>query len=184
MVSILEQMHLFTRVGGAEDMLKFAKRSVRVTKEHNEDCKKLLRLMGVPIIEAPCEAEAQCAAMVRAGKVLHGALCASVTLPQVYATGTEDMDALTLGTPILIRHLTFSEARKIPIKEIYLDKVLAGLGFTMDQFIDLCILLGCDYCDTIKGEHNNYNPAFIAFLIASRNWTKEGSRIYEEIWFH
>merc|ERR1712241_55492 len=21
----------------------------------------------------------------------------------------------------------------------------------MDQFIDLCILLGCDYCDTIKG---------------------------------
>ena len=22
----------------------------------------------------------------------------------------------------------------------------------MDQFIDLCILCGCDYCDTIKGE--------------------------------
>ena len=22
---------------------------------------------------------------------------------------------------------------------------------TQDQFIDLCILLGCDYCETIKG---------------------------------
>jgi flap endonuclease-1 len=56
--------------------------------------------------QAPCEAEAQCAALCKAGRV--------------YATATEDMDSLTLGTPILIRHLTFSEARKIPIKEIYL----------------------------------------------------------------
>jgi hypothetical protein len=31
----------------------------------------------------------------------------------VWATGTEDMDALTFGTPILLRHLTFSEARKV-----------------------------------------------------------------------
>ncbi|RXN28247.1 flap endonuclease 1 [Labeo rohita] len=25
------------------------------------------------------------------------------------------------------------------------------MGLTHQQFIDLCILLGCDYCDTIKG---------------------------------
>eukprot|EP00026_Physarum_polycephalum_P009814 Phypoly_transcript_09951.p1 GENE.Phypoly_transcript_09951~~Phypoly_transcript_09951.p1 ORF type:complete len:406 (+),score=86.45 Phypoly_transcript_09951:96-1220(+) len=123
--------------GGQEEALKFAKRSVRVTKEHNEECKKLLRLMGVPVVEAPCEAEATCAALAKAGKV--------------YATATEDMDALTLGTPILIRHLTFSEARKIPIKEISLQKVLEGLKLTEDQFIDMCILLGCDYSESIKG---------------------------------
>ncbi len=41
----------------------------------------------------------------------------------------------------------------MPIKEIKLDKVLAGLQLTMDQFIDLCILLGCDYCDSIKGTY-------------------------------
>ena len=57
---------------------------------------------------------------------------------------------LTFGTPMLLRHLTFSEARKMNIVEINLEKVLAGLEFTMDQFIDLCILLGCDYCDSIK----------------------------------
>jgi flap endonuclease-1 len=61
------------------------------------------------------------------------------------------MDTLTFRSPVLLRHLTFSEARKMPISEIYLERVLEGLELTMDQFIDLCILLGCDYCDSIKG---------------------------------
>ncbi|KAG6528293.1 hypothetical protein ZIOFF_010444 [Zingiber officinale] len=36
-------------------------------------------------------------------------------------------------------------------------KVLEELRLTMDQFIDLCILSGCDYCDSIKGLHGNYD---------------------------
>jgi len=123
--------------GDAESMEKFSRRLVKVTPEHNADCKKLLKLMGIPYIEAPCEAEAQCAALVKAGKV--------------YATGTEDMDALTFGSSVLLRHLTFSEARKMPIREFYLDRILAELELSHDEFIDLCILLGCDYCDSIKG---------------------------------
>ena len=70
---------------------------------------------------------------------------------KVYAVGTEDMDALTFGTTVLLRHLTFSEARKMPIKEFHLDKVLEGMELSMDQFVDLCILLGCDYCEKIRG---------------------------------
>lgn len=123
--------------GDAESMEKFSRRLVKVTPEHNNECKKLLKLMGIPYIEAPCEAEAQCAALVKSGKV--------------YATGTEDMDALTFGSNVLLRHLTFSEARKMPIREFYLDRVLTELELSHDEFIDLCILLGCDYCDSIKG---------------------------------
>jgi flap endonuclease-1 len=123
--------------GDQEAVAKLTKRTVRVTQKHNDETKKLLRLMGVPIVEAPCEAEAQCAAMAKAGLV--------------FATGSEDMDSLTFGTPVLLRHLTFSEARKEPIKEISLEKVLEQLSMSMDQFIDLCILLGCDYCDSIRG---------------------------------
>lgn len=105
--------------GTAEDMEKFSRRTVRVTREHNEDCKKLLTLMGIPYITAPTEAEAQCAVLARAGKV--------------YAAASEDMDTLTFDSPILLRHLTFSEQRKEPIQEIHLDRVLEGLGMNRDQ---------------------------------------------------
>ncbi|KAK1028248.1 Elongation of fatty acids protein 2, partial [Friedmanniomyces endolithicus] len=82
-------------------------------------------------------AEAQCAVLARAGKV--------------YAAASEDMDTLTFNSPVLLRKLTFSEQRKEPIQEIHLDLVLSGLGMDLNQFIDLCILLGCDYVDPVKG---------------------------------
>ncbi|WVR04460.1 flap endonuclease 1 [Kwoniella sp. DSM 27419] len=123
--------------GTAEDIDKLARRQVRVTKEHNEECKKLLALMGIPVVTAPGEAEAQCAELARAGKV--------------YAAGSEDMDTLTFHSPILLRHLTFSEAKKMPISEINLEVALQDLEMSMDQFIELCILLGCDYLEPCKG---------------------------------
>ncbi|KAF8318504.1 PIN domain-like protein [Clavulina sp. PMI_390] len=124
-------------VGTVEEVDKLSRRQVKVTKEHNAECQKLLKLMGIPCIIAPSEAEAQCAELARGGKV--------------YAAGSEDMDTLTFNAPILLRHLTFSEAKKMPISEIHLGKALEGLDMTMDQFIELCILLGCDYLEPIKG---------------------------------
>ncbi|KAF2773652.1 PIN domain-like protein [Teratosphaeria nubilosa] len=123
--------------GTAEEVEKFSRRTVRVTREHNEEARRLLKLMGVPYIIAPTEAEAQCAVLARAGKV--------------YAAASEDMDTLTFNSPVLLRKLTFSEQRKEPIQEIHLDKVLEGLQMEYEQFIDLCILLGCDYVDPVKG---------------------------------
>ncbi|CAF1347650.1 unnamed protein product [Adineta steineri] len=131
------EMSKAAEAGDEEAFDKFARRTVKVTREHAEECKRLLTLMGVPYVDAPTEAEAQCAALVKQGKV--------------YGVGTEDMDALTFGTDVLIRHLTFSEARKMPIREFTLSKVLQGLEINFEEFTDLCILLGCDYCDTIKG---------------------------------
>lgn len=123
--------------GATEDVEKFNKRLVRVTSKHNEEAKKLLTLMGIPYVDAPGEAEASCAALVKSGKV--------------FATASEDMDSLTFGSSVVLRHLTSSEAKKLPIKELNLSKLLAELELNMEQFIDLCILCGCDYTDSIRG---------------------------------
>ncbi|XP_071823478.1 flap endonuclease 1-like [Apostichopus japonicus] len=123
--------------GDTENVQKFERRLVRATPQHNEDCKKLLKLMGIPYVEAPGEAEAQCVALVNGDKV--------------YGVGTEDMDALTFGTKVMLRHLTASEAKKLPVQEYSFNKVLEGLNLSHEEFIDLCILMGCDYCGTIRG---------------------------------
>ncbi|ORC85674.1 flap endonuclease-1 (FEN-1) [Trypanosoma theileri] len=123
--------------GNDELMEKMGKRTVRVSKEQMEEAKKLLQLMGIPVVQAPSEAEAQCAELVKKKKA--------------WAVGTEDMDALTFGAPIMLRHLTYSEAKKRPIAEYHLSEILAHTELTMPQFIDLCILLGCDYVPKIPG---------------------------------
>lgn len=132
-----EDLNKAIESGNQEEIEKFSKRTVKVTKQHNDDCKKLLRLMGVPVIEAPSEAEAQCAALCKSDKV--------------YAVASEDMDSLTFGAPRFLRHLMDPSSRKIPVMEFDVSKVLEELDLTMDQFIDLCILSGCDYCDSIRG---------------------------------
>lgn len=106
-------------VGTAADVTRYTKRTVRVTDQHNAECKRLLKAMGIPYVEAPCEAEAQCAELAKGGKV--------------YAAASEDMDTLTFKAPVLLRHLTFSEARKLPIDEINLEKALEGMGLTSEQ---------------------------------------------------
>ncbi|XP_057501410.1 flap endonuclease 1 isoform X2 [Actinidia eriantha] len=132
-----EDLNQAIESGNKEEIEKFSKRTVKVTKQHNEDCKRLLRLMGVPVVEAPSEAEAQCAALCKSGKV--------------YAVASEDMDSLTFGAPRFLRHLMDPSSKKIPVMEFEVSKVLEELNLTMDQFIDLCILCGCDYCDSIRG---------------------------------
>ena len=128
--------------GTAEDVEKFSRRTVRVTREHNEDCKKLLRLMGIPYLVAPTEAEAQCAVLARAGKV--------------YAAASEDMDTLTFDAPVLLRHLTFSEQRKEPIQEIQLQKALEGLNLSRDQV-----------CDFPTLPHGSDGPSSLTFASCS-----------------
>ncbi|CCK70512.1 multifunctional nuclease RAD27 KNAG_0E02520 [Huiozyma naganishii CBS 8797] len=128
------------RLKEATDLAEKAKqerRLVKVSKEHNEEAKKLLGLMGVPYVDAPGEAEAQCAELAKGGKV--------------YAAASEDMDTLCYKTPYLLRHLTFSEAKKEPVQEIDTLAVLDAMELTIEQFVDLGIMLGCDYCESIRG---------------------------------
>jgi flap endonuclease-1 len=44
-------VHSNVHVGTVEEIDKFSRRQVRVTKEHNAECRKLLELMGIPVVE-------------------------------------------------------------------------------------------------------------------------------------
>uniref|UniRef100_A0A671RZA3 Probable flap endonuclease 1 homolog n=1 Tax=Sinocyclocheilus anshuiensis TaxID=1608454 RepID=A0A671RZA3_9TELE len=90
---------------------------------------------GVCSCIAPGEAEALCAHLVKSGTV--------------NAVASEDMDTLAFGGTVLLRQL--NAKRDSEVTEYSLPKLLEALQLTYKEFVDLCILLGCDYCDKIGG---------------------------------
>lgn len=118
-----------------ESTLRRNQQLMKISEDHIKFCKKLFDLMGLPYVQAPEEAEAQCVELVKSGRC--------------FGVGTEDSDVLPLGGAILLKKLHFSKGNE-HATEIKLEDVLKGLNISMPELIDLCILLGCDYCDTIK----------------------------------
>ncbi|AMM54729.1 flap endonuclease-1 [Pyrococcus kukulkanii] len=126
--------------GDMEEARKYAQRATRVNEMLIEDAKKLLELMGIPVVQAPSEGEAQAAYMASKG--------------HVYASASQDYDSLLFGAPRLVRNLTITGKRKLPGKNVYvevkpelvvLDEVLSSLKLTREKLIELAILVGTDY---------------------------------------
>lgn len=134
-----EQLEQARLAGDTQAVRKLAARLVKTTQRHNDDIIELLQLMGLPAVQAPSEAECLCSKLASSGRV--------------DAVATEDYDALVFGAPKFLRflHQGANRAGAPAIQEISLDKVLTGLGVTQPEFVDLCILAGCDYLDTISG---------------------------------
>ena len=132
-----EKLKQAQKEGDTETANRMSRQTTRMTQDHIQECMTLLKLMGIPVVAAPGEAEAQCAELCKGGKC--------------WAIATEDMDALTFGTPRLLRRMMAPEAKKLPILEFNYEKMLAELGMGQDEFVDMCILCGCDYTQTIRG---------------------------------
>jgi len=75
--------------GDLERAKQMAGRSIKITSEMMADAKKLCKMLGCPVIEAPGEAEAQCAE-----------IC---SMDLAFGTASEDMDSLTFGSKHLLR---------------------------------------------------------------------------------
>lgn len=102
-----EQKDEAMEAGDWEKVKQMAGRSIKITPEMTADAKKLIKMIGCPVVEAPCEAEAQCAAIVKHGLA--------------FATATEDMDALTFGTHYQLRGFN---SKKEPLTQIELKVLL------------------------------------------------------------
>jgi flap endonuclease-1 len=118
----------------------------RLTPEMVAGAKELLRLMGLPTVQAPSEAEAQAAHMARRG--------------DVWAAASKDYDSLLFGAPRLVRFLTITGREFLPSQGAFrpitpelidLQGMLEALGITRSQLIDLGLLVGTDFHPGIKG---------------------------------
>jgi len=126
--------------GKIEEARTYAQATSRLKDYMEEDSKHLLKLMGIPWVQAPSEGEAQAAYMARKGTADY---CAS-----------QDYDSILFGAPTLVRNLTISGRRKLPRKPVYIDvvpevvelsKILRELSITYEQLVDIGILVGTDY---------------------------------------
>jgi len=134
------------KAAGDEDAFKYAQASSHIKGNMVEDAKTLLGFMGIPVITAPSEGEAQASFMAQNN--------------DAYAVGSQDYDALLFGAPVIVRNLAVTGKRKLPGKGVYVDvklevinleSGLLKLGISKEQLVDIAILVGTDYNEGIKG---------------------------------
>ena len=106
-----------------------------ITYEEIADCMTLISIFGYSIIVSPEEADAQLAELSKQNKIDYIA--------------TDDLDILIFGGKNILKEFSVDKKRKI--QEINLNIVKKKFNMDEDELIDLGILLGCDYCPTIKG---------------------------------
>ena len=121
-----------------EGMGRYARQIVHLDKQKIEESKELLNAMGIAVVQAPSEGEAQASYICAQG--------------DAWAVGSQDYDCLMFNTPRLIQNLTLARKRKtvggfIEIKPQLVEtkNVLKELGINNEQLICIGILSGSDY---------------------------------------
>ena len=117
-----------------EECQKLRKRDISVTWQDFETLKLVFTKLGIPYITSNGEAEELCAKLCKQN-IVHACMSA-------------DMDCLPFGACKFLRNFSMN---KNYITQIDLSVLLEKLEVTHDQFIDICILSGCDYCSKIAG---------------------------------
>jgi flap endonuclease-1 len=118
----------------------------RLSREMVAEAGQLLTLMGMPVIQAPGEGEAQASYMA--------------LRERVWAVSSKDYDCLLFGTPRLQRFLTVSGKEFLPstgafrpiVPElIESEHLLRSLRIDREQLVDLAILVGTDFNAGVHG---------------------------------
>lgn len=122
-----------------EGMKRYGSQLIRLNDEMIQESKELLEAMGIAVVQAPGEGEAETAYLSRIKS-------------DIYASVSQDYDSILFGAPRLVRNLTLARRKKTPTgyidvrpEIIDLEKVLNSLEIDLDQLICLGILVGTDY---------------------------------------
>ena len=125
---------------------KFAQATASIEEHIIETSADLLGRMGVPVVQAPSEGEAQAAHMAIAGSV--------------WAAASQDYDSFLFGAPRLVRNVAITGRRKLPGRSAYvevkpelvtLEEVLRENGISREELIAIGLLVGTDFNSGVKG---------------------------------
>ena len=105
-----------------------------ITDEMQAEVMQLLQLFGIPYIQAPAEAEAQCVELERLGLVS--------------GIVTEDSDVFVFGGKTVYRNI-FKEQRFVEVYKA--DDAANEMGLGRNEMVALAMLLGGDYTEGVKG---------------------------------
>lgn len=117
---------------GQEPPKSLFQQAVAIQWETIETLLHTLNGLGIPYVIAPYEADAQLAFLARNGLV--------------DCVMTEDSDLLPYMCPLTL----FKFDNEGMVDAVRVDDVLRMVEMTPNQFIEFCILLGCDYADHIR----------------------------------
>lgn len=118
-----------------EEIKKLYNQDFSVSRSDIEYLGSVIKGIGVPFKIAPFEAEKYCSDLSIQSKV-----------DMVF---TSDSDALCYGARVIINRYD-KVGNDFILTEIKLDDVLEQLQLSLPQFVDLCIMAGCDYNTNIK----------------------------------
>ena len=133
-------------MGYLDEAKKAAQATSHLTNEMIEQSKLLIEYMGIPVVQAPSEGEAQCAFLCQKNLV--------------YGVSSQDSDSLLFNSPRLIRNLSWTGKRKLPKQDVYieikpelieLNNTLKTLGISREQLIVIGLLVGSDYNPGVRG---------------------------------
>ncbi len=126
---------------------RLEKQILPITKKHSDIAKNIVRMMGLACFEADGEAETLCVYLACRG--------------DVDAVLTEDTDVLAYGCPLMLAFKDF-KLRDHRLYALRHDKIIEALEFSKEEFLDLCILLKCDYNkwerDSVYGTVKGFPP--------------------------
>lgn len=121
--------------------IKYYQQSFFITSDIIKSAKKYLKYRGIKYIDLDLEADIICASLVK-----------NKIVDYVYST---DYDIIVYGAKTMITSINY---KKRFVEILNLKNILKNLNITYEQFVDMIVLSGCDYCD--KTENMTLNKAY------------------------
>jgi flap endonuclease-1 len=110
------------------------KQNRRPSSKHLKILMKILDILGIPYIHSPSESDLVCSYLSKTSVI--------------DAVFSDDTDMLPFRCDVMVSG--FRPGKNVFMTEYRIQTVLNHLELTYDEFVDVCVLAGCDYAEKVN----------------------------------